>query len=406
MHIVVQKYGGSSVATPQHIMNVAKRVVKLKEQSENVVVVVSAMGKTTNELIALAHKITPNPDYREMDMLLACGENISISLLSMAIHSLGEKAISLTGHQVGIMTDTIHTGAKIMHINTDRIIQHLKEGKIVIVAGFQGVTNENEITTLGRGGSDTSAVALAAALKAAVCEILTDVDGIYTTDPNLVRSAKKIKMMSYDEVLEMAFMGAKVLHTRIVEIARRYKIPIHVRSSFDMVEGTIMKEDSDMEKVIVRGIAHNENIIKVSIVGVPDQPGIASKTFKTMGEKNLQITLISQAQSHNNLNDITFTVATTNMELVKDTVDKLAKEINAQSVVYRDDIATLSVIGEGISTSPQIPGKIFEILAENNINIDVISSSPLTISCIIDKDQIKTAVSALHQELIENEVEF
>lgn len=406
MDIIVQKYGGSSVATPELILNVAKRIIETKKETPNVVVVVSAMGKTTDGLITLAHNINPNPDNREMDMLLACGENISIALLSMAIGKLGEKSISLTGQQVGIITDKRHSGAKIVHINTNKIIQHLIEGKIVIVAGFQGITFENEITTLGRGGSDTSAVAIAAALNAKVCEILTDVNGVYTADPNLIKNARKINNVTYDEILEMAFLGAKVLHSRSVEIARRYKIPIHVRSSFENSPGTIIEEEAKMEKVLIRGITHNEKIIKISIVGVPDRPGIAAKVFRELGEKNIPVLLIVQAQGHNNVNDITFAAGSNDLNIIKSVIGPLSLEINAEEVIYNEDMATVSVIGEGISTSPGVPGKIFTILAGEGINLDVISTSTITITFMVEKKMVEKAVKALHTELIEGQEAF
>ncbi|MFH1452677.1 MAG: aspartate kinase [Armatimonadota bacterium] len=407
MELIVQKYGGTSVATADLIMSVAKRIKKIKkEKKADIAVVVSAMGKTTDELVSRAKKINENPSMREMDMLLSCGETMSIALLTMALHKIGVDAISLTGAQVGIVTDTRHTEAKIIHIDTSRIKKHLKEGKVVIVAGFQGVSQENEITTLGRGGSDTSAVALAAALSADVCEILTDVDGVYSADPNTVTEARKIKRCSYDAVLEMAFMGAKVLHPRSVEIARKHKLPLHVRSSFNDEEGTIIEEikDMDIEKNIVRGIAHNKNIVKVSIVGVPDQPGVAAKIFKGLDEKNIRIGLIVQAPSHDNRTDITFVANSKDIDIVKETVDLIVEKIGAKEAVYNEDVATISIVWEGISGSSQISAKIFEVLAKKKINIDVISTSTITITCIIEKDKLKEAVKALHEELIEKEL--
>lgn len=404
MALIVQKYGGSSVATPELILNAAKRIIKTKkEKNTEMVVVVSAMGKTTDGFIELAHKINKNPNEREMDMLLSCGENISISLLSMAIHSLGEASISLTGHQVGIITDNIHSSARIREINTDKIWKYLDDNKIVIVAGFQGISFEDEITTLGRGGSDTSAVALAAALGADICEILTDVDGVYTADPNMVSGTRKITRCSYDEILEMAFMGAKVLHPRSVEIARQYKIPVHVRSSFNEEPGTIIEEAKGMyiEKTIIRGIAHNKNIIKVSIVAVPDKPGVAAKIFNCLGEKNIHAALIVQAQSHKGKTDVTFAINSKDIDVVRSVIDPIAKEIKAEDVIYNEDMATVSIIGEGICNSAKIPGQVFEILASKKINIDEICTSTITITCMIKKDDLKDALAALHEELIE-----
>jgi aspartate kinase len=396
--LVVQKFGGSSVANVDRIINVAKRVVETKKKGNNVVVVVSALGKTTDDLVDLAAQITKNPSEREMDMLLSTGEQISISLLAMSIHQMKTKAISLTGHQVGISTDKVHTKARIEAIETKRIIKELKKHGIVIVAGFQGMSAENEITTLGRGGSDMSAVGLAIALKADVCEIFTDVDGIYTTDPRIVKEARKIKHICYEEMLEMASMGAQVMQARSIEAASKFNIPLHVRSSLSKKEGTIIsKEVKSMEGVVVRGVTLNKGEAKVTICKVPNKPGLAAKIFETLGKANVNVDMIIQNVSQTGATDVSFTVEQVELVKTMKVAKELCKKIKAEKVISDSDIAKISVVGIGMRSHSGVAAKMFKALADAKVNIEMISTSEIKISCVVGKKGAEKAVKALHK---------
>ncbi|HAE63143.1 MAG TPA: aspartate kinase [Eubacteriaceae bacterium] len=397
-NLIVQKYGGTSVGDIDRIKNVAKKVIKTKESGKNVVVVVSAMGDTTDDLVKMAYKINDNPHKREMDMLLSTGEQISISLLAMAIQSLDHDVISLTGAQCGILTSSRHSKAKIDAINTERIEKELKMGKIVIVAGFQGVNKDMDITTLGRGGSDTTAVALAAALNAEKCQIFTDVDGVYTADPRIVPSAKKISAISYDEVLELASLGAKVLHPRSVEMAGKYNVALEVRSSFNENEGTIIGEVNKMEKVLIRGISLDENIAKISVMEVPDKPGIAFNLFSLLARADIHVDMIVQNVNRNNVNDITFTVALDELQTAVDIAQKFAFDVGAEKVEYDKGVSKLSVVGTGVVANAEVASKFFESLYEIGVNIQMISTSEIKISCIIEKDKGKEAMKHIHEK--------
>ncbi|MBC3796708.1 aspartate kinase [Acetobacterium tundrae] len=396
--LIVQKFGGSSVANVERIKRVAGRIIETKEKGKKVVVVVSAMGDTTDDLIDLAMKLNANPPSREMDMLLATGEQVSISLLAIAIQAKGHDVVSLTGAQCGIITSSVHKKARINDIQTNRIEKELAAGKIVIVAGFQGVDENRDITTLGRGGSDTSAVALAASLEAELCEIYTDVDGVYTADPRVVEEASKIDEISYQEVLEMASTGAKVLHPRSVEMAERFKVPLVVRSSYNYNEGTIIKEEVKMEKVLVRGISLDENIAKISIFEVPDQPGIAFRLFSALAKSNIHVDMIVQNVNRTAVNDISFTIDVDELQEAVSVAQKFAFEVNAQKVEYDQGVAKLSVIGTGIVANAEIASKFFEALFELGINIQTISTSEIKISCLIDKERGKEAMVHIHKK--------
>ena len=395
--LVVQKYGGTSVGDVEKIKRVAKRIVQRKEAGNAMVVVVSAMGKTTDDLVDLAMAINPNPPSREMDVLLATGEQVSISLLAMAIQTMGFDVVSLTGAQCGIKTSDVHKKARISNIDTARITRELNAGKIVIVAGFQGVDENRDITTLGRGGSDTSAVAIAAALKAKCCEIYTDVDGVYNADPRIVPNATKMDEVSYQEVLEMASLGAGVLHPRSVELAEKFKMPLIVRSSYNNNEGTTIKEDVKMEKVLVRGIALDENIAKISVFEVPDQPGIAFKLFSALASANIHVDMIVQNVNRTAVNDISFTVNADELQEAVEVSQKFAFEVEAQKVEFDKGVAKLSVVGTGIVANAEIASKFFEALYELGINIQTISTSEIKISCLIDKERAKEAMVEIHK---------
>jgi aspartate kinase len=396
--LVVQKFGGSSVADVERIRNVARIALREKHAGNDVVVVVSAMGKTTDGLLHMAHQITPEPDPREIDMLISTGEQVSISMLALAIQAMGGKAISFTGPQVGIMTDRAHRKAKIRHINDDRIRRELDNGKVVIVAGFQGITEDNEITTLGRGGSDTTAVALAAALKADVCDIYTDVDGVYTADPRIVKKPRKLAQVSYDEMLELASLGAKVLHSRSVELGMNFSVPIQVRSSFEDIEGTmIVAEVKAMEDMVVRGVAHNRNEGKISILGVPDRPGIAAEVFVALGQSNIGVDTIVQNVGSDGHNDISFTVSREDYKEALMVAEATAKSIGAREVTSDLSIAKISVVGVGMKSHTGVAATMFKALAEAGVNIDMISTSEIKISCIISESDLEKAVQSVHE---------
>jgi len=397
--LIVQKYGGSSVADVNRIKNVAKRVVSYKKRRFDLVVVVSALGDTTDELLELVKQISKSPSERELDMLMSTGEQVSVALLAMAIHKLGKSAISFTGAQVGIFTDKFHTKAKIVRINTDRIRRALKAGNIAIVAGFQGTTLDQEITTLGRGGSDLTAVALAKALNAKVCEIYTDVEGVYTTDPRIEKKAKKISKISYEEMLEMAATGAQVMQARSVEVAKKFNVPLHIRSSFSQEEGTmISKETKTMEDIYVSGVTVNKNEAKITIADVPDKPGIAAKIFKTIASKNINVDMIIQNVSRTKQTDVSFTVLATDLDKTLKIARQVAKKIGAGNVTCDKSIAKVSVVGVGMRSHSGIAAKMFEALAAKKINIDMISTSEIKISCVISRRRAEEAVRILHKK--------
>lgn len=397
--IIVQKYGGSSVANIDRIKAVAKRVMEAKTKSNHVVVVVSALGDTTDELEEMAFQILANPPEREMDMLLSTGEQISCALLAIAIKAEGHDAISFTGGQVGIKTDGVHTKARIESISASRIRKALKEGKIVIVAGYQGITRNNDITTLGRGGSDLTAVALAKTLKAKVCEIFTDVTGIFTTDPRIVKEAQKLKTITFEEMLEMASLGAQVMQARSIEVAKRFNIPIHVRSSFCKEEGTlIMKRNEKLEEISVRGVTCNKAESKITICAVPDKPGIAAYIFNEISKLGVNVDTIVQNVSHTRHTDISFTVPKTDATKTLEAAKAIAKDIEAGDVQSDRNVARVSIVGSGMRSHHGIAAKMFQTLADQKINIEMISTSEISISCIIHADSADKAVRALHKE--------
>lgn len=397
--IIVQKYGGSSVANIDRIKAVAKRVLEAKTKSNHVVVVVSALGDTTDELEEMAFQILANPPEREMDMLLSTGEQISCALLAIAIKAEGHDAISFTGGQVGIKTDGVHTKARIESISASRIRKALKEGKIVIVAGYQGITHNNDITTLGRGGSDLTAVALAKTLKAKVCEIFTDVTGIFTTDPRIVKEAQKLKTITFEEMLEMASLGAQVMQARSIEVAKRFNIPIHVRSSFCKEEGTlIMKRNEKLEEISVRGVTCNKAESKITICAVPDKPGIAAYIFNEISKLGVNVDTIVQNVSHTRHTDISFTVPKADATKTLEAAKAIAKDIEAGDVQSDRNVARVSIVGSGMRSHNGIAAKMFQTLADQKINIEMISTSEISISCIIHADSADKAVRALHKE--------
>ena len=406
MGIVVQKYGGTSVGDTDKIKNVARRIVGYKENGHQVVTVVSAVGHTTDELVRMAHEITDNPPEREMDMLLSTGEQISISLLAMAIKALGHDVISLTGAQVGIRTNKVHTKAKIMEVSSDRLKKELDAGRIVIVAGFQGVTLDNEITTLGRGGSDTTAVAVAAALRADVCEIFTDVDGVYTTDPRMVPEARKLSQITYDEMLELASLGAGVLQPRAVEFAKIHDVVIHVRSSVNDNEGTFVKEGKDVscgcsqmeQDIVVTGVAYDLNTSRIGLFNVPDKPGVAQRIFSALAQESINVDMIIQGTMRDGSNDISFTVATDDLKAALEVMDVVSKELGVEKVACDQNVSKVSIVGAGMITNPGVAAMMFEALAEENINIHMISTSEIKVSCIIDKDETEKAVKSIHKK--------
>jgi aspartate kinase len=398
MALIVQKYGGTSVGDPERIKNVARRATLARAAGHEVVVVVSAMAGETDRLIGLAHQMADRPNERELDVILATGEQVSIGLLSLAIHGLGHRARSFTGGQVRIQTDDVHTKARIVSIDAERVRQALAEGEIAIVAGFQGVSAEDEITTLGRGGSDLTAVAMAAALQADVCEIYTDVDGVYTTDPNIVPEARKLDRISYDEMLELASLGAKVLQTRSVEYAKNYLVPVHVRSSFNDHPGTmVVKEDAIMEKVVVSGIAFNKQEAKITITRVADRPGISANLFGRVAEANIVVDMIVQNISQDGLTDISFTVPKTDYTRALEIARAVAKEIGADKVIGDDKIAKVSIVGVGMRTHSGVAARMFETLGREQINIAMISTSEIKVSCVIEAKYTELAVRVLHE---------
>jgi aspartate kinase len=397
MALIVQKYGGTSVGNPERIRNVAKRVLATQQAGNRVVAVVSAMSGVTDNLIKLAKEVHPEPAEREMDMLLATGEQTTIALLAMALHGLDAKAVSLTGAQAGIVTDGLHTKAKIANITPKRVHELLDAGNIVTIAGFQGETADGQITTLGRGGSDLSAIAIAAAIKADVCQIFTDVDGVYTSDPRIVPNASKIEEISYDEMLELAALGSKVMQARSVEFAKKFGVVFEVRSSFNNNPGTIVKEETaKMEDVVIRGVAVDKNQAKVRIAGVPDKPGVAAKVFKAIAEANINIDVIVQNVSEKGHTDISFTVASSEAGKAAKALQPIVKDIGAREAASTTDIAKLSVVGIGMRSHPGVAAKMFDTLAANSINIDMISTSEIKISVIIGLKDADKAARVVH----------
>ncbi|HCD43815.1 MAG TPA: aspartate kinase [Lachnoclostridium sp.] len=394
--LVVKKFGGSSVADKERIFNVAKRCIEEYEKGNQVVVVLSAMGKTTDGLIAKALEINPNPPKREMDMLLATGEQVSVALMSMAMNSLGVPAVSLNAAQVAMHTTSAYGMAKLKRIDTERIRHELEARKIVIVTGFQGVNKYDDLTTLGRGGSDTTAVALAAALHADACEIYTDVDGVYTADPHIVPNARKLPEVSYDEMLEFASLGAKVLHNRSVEMAKRYGVQLVVLSSLTRAEGTVVKEETKLERMLVSGVAADKNVARISVIGVKNTPGIAFKIFNLLAKNNINVDIIIQSIGREERKDISFTVAKTDL---KDTMDLLKKNkdsITAQDITSEEGVAKISIIGAGMTGNPGVAAKMFEALSSANVNIKMIATSEIRITVLIDEADVNRSMRTVH----------
>ncbi len=404
MALIVKKFGGTSVGSTEKIMNVAKRIIEEKKPGDQIVMVVSAMGDTTDDLIELAKGINSNPyQYtREMDMLLTTGEQVSIALLTMAFKSLGQKAISLTGPMVGMRTNSVHTKGKIVDIKPSRVRKELEKGKIVVVAGFQGADEKGDPVTLGRGGSDTSAVALAGALKADACEIYTDVDGVYSADPRLVPDARKMKEITYDEMLEMARLGAGVMQPRSVEMGMYFNIPIHVRSTFTNKTGTMIREAYTMEEkdFLIRGVAHDSNVAKVAVLGVPNDPGVAHAIFSALSDKNIAVDMIVQSirNIEKNVTDMVFTITQDDLPEAKKIVDGVAEKLHAVAVLIEEDVAKVSIVGAGMLGNPGIATRMFGALADAQVNIDAISTSEISISCLIKGSQLKEAANAIHKE--------
>jgi aspartate kinase len=398
MSLIVQKYGGSSVAGAEKIKNVARRIVKTKEAGHQVVVVVSAMGDTTDDLIKMAYQVSEQPDQRELDVLLSTGEVVASTLLAMALHSLGQPAISLTGAQAGIRTDASFSRARITDVDPKRIVRELDRGNIVIVAGFQGITEDMDITTLGRGGADTTAVAMAASLKAERCERYTDVDGIYTTDPRLLPEARKLKEISYEEMLEMVTYGFRAIHPRAVELGELFNVPILVASSFNENLGTLIHKEVSMEiRNKVRGIAHDLDVAKITVVGVPDHPGIAAGIFVPLAEAGISVDTIVQNASVENITDLTFTVAGSQLKGAMAVVEPIAKSIGARQCVSDDKLGKVSIIGTGMQNAPGYAARMFAALSQENINIQLITTSEIRITCIIEESKVKDAIRALHR---------
>ncbi|MCA1958904.1 MAG: aspartate kinase [Nitrospira sp.] len=397
MALIVQKYGGTSVGSVERIHRVADRVARAHEEGHRVVVVLSAMSGETDRLIKLAHEVTPNPDERELDMLLSTGERVTIALLAMELRGRGINARSYTGRQVGILTDSAHTKARIARVSADRIREALKEGIVPVVAGFQGINEKSDVTTLGRGGSDLSAVALAAALKADRCIIFTDVDGVYTADPNIVPAARRIDKISYEEMLEMASLGAKVLQTRSVEFAAKFNVPVEVNSSFKEGRGTLVtKEDPDMEAVAVAGVTGDRNQAKVTIIGVSDKPGIAARIFGPVAQANINVDMIIQNISQATLTDVSFTIPRVDLRKAEPIIQAVAKDIEAKSVSITEAIAKVSLVGVGMRSHSGVAARMFDVLSHEGINIMMISTSEIKISCVIEEKYLELAMRSLH----------
>jgi aspartate kinase len=398
LSLIVQKFGGSSVANAERVMNVAGRIVSTFQAGNDVVVVLSAQGDTTDDLIDKAKQISENPSKREMDMLLSTGEQISIALMAMAIEKLGYQAVSLTGQQVGIKTDSIHSNARIDHITGERIREELSKSKIVIVAGFQGIDENGNITTLGRGGADTTAVALAAELNADLCEIYTDVDGVYTPDPRVVPEARKLDEISFGEMLELASLGARVLHNRSVELAKKYNVKMVVRSSLNHNEGTLVKELEEMEEMMIKGVAYDKDIARISVMSVRDIPGVAHKIFKLLAEAGINVDIILQSIGRGDTKDISFTISKSQLMDTVDLINKNLDYIGAAGVNFTHDVAKVSIVGAGMANHPGVAAAMFEALAEEDINIHMISTSEIKISCLVRWDEAEKAVKAVHKK--------
>mgnify|MGYP004678307115 CR=1 FL=1 len=401
-NLVVQKFGGTSVADTEKIKNVANSVIREKKLGNDVVVVVSAMGHTTDYLMKMAKDISDVPSSRELDMLLSTGEGVSIALLSMAIQAQGYDAVSMNAMQIGIITENVHNKARIIDIKTEKLNKYLEEGKIIVVAGFQGVTEDGEITTLGRGGSDTSAVAIAAALEAKRCDIYTDVEGVYTTDPRIVPNASRLEVVTYDEMLELASVGANVLHPRSVETAKQFNMPVRVRSSFNLSNmGTLIKGEYDDMEICrpVTGVAVDMSKLRIVVCDVPDEPGVAAKIFTTLSDEHISVDTIIQsyARLHNNTNDIAFTINKTDLPRTMELFDKINDEIKADKIHIDDNIAKVSIVGAGMIDRPGVAATMFDTLANLNINIKMISTSEVKISCLVDADVANDALRALHK---------
>lgn len=396
MSLIVAKFGGTSVASPERIKNVAKRLVGMRQQGHQVVAVVSAMGKTTDELMGLASAVTSNPPARELDRLLSTGEQVSMTLLAMAIGELGYKAMSFTGRQAGIETDGIHNKAKIVKVHNERILAALEDGAIPVVAGFQGIDANGDITTLGRGGSDTTAVAVAWGINADVCEIYSDVDGVYTTDPRVAPRARKLDQISYDDMLELSSAGSGVLQSRAVEFARKWKVVIHSRSAFSDAQGTYIKEDPDMEEAVITGIALDTSEVKVTIRRVPDSTGIAAKVFSALAANMVNTDMIIQNISQDGFTDISFTCPGADLARAKETLDRVLPDIDAREYVVDEDIAKVSLVGTGMKSSPGVAARAFTVLGDNKINILAISTSPIRLSMVVEASEAVRAVQALH----------
>ena len=402
MSLIVQKFGGSSVADAEKLFNVAGRITDTYKEGNSVVVVVSAQGDTTDDLIEKAAEINPNASKREMDMLLSTGEQITISLLAMAIEKLGYPVISLTGWQVGMKTDSHYSEARIHTVDAERIRMELDKKRIVIVAGFQGINKYDDITTLGRGGSDTTAVALAAALKADLCEIYTDVDGVYTADPRIVKGARKLEEVSYDEMLELASLGANVLHNRSVEMAKKYNVNMSVRSSFSKVEGTKVMEVVKMEKMLIKGVARDNDVARIALVGLVDTPGIAFKVFSALAQGNINVDIILQSIGRDNTKDISFTVNEKNLEKALKILNDNKEALGFDEIKHTDNVSKVSIVGSGMVNNPGVAATMFEALSEAGINIKMISTSEIKVSVLIDQKDSERAVSVIHDKFFKN----
>ncbi len=400
MAIIVQKFGGSSVADAAKVNNVANRVVDTYRAGNSVVVVVSAQGDTTDDLIEKAYEINESPSKREMDMLLSSGEQISIALLAMAIEKIGVPVVSLTGWQAGFLTNSNAGNARIKKVDTERIKAELDQKKIVIVAGFQGLDKYENITTLGRGGSDTSAVAIAAAIHADKCEIYTDVDGVYTADPRIVKSAKKLDEITYDEMLDLASLGANVLHNRSVEMAKKYSVKLEVKSSFEKIDGTVVKEAIAVEKMLIRGVARDNDVARIAVIGLEDKPGIAFRVFSLLAKKGINVDVILQSIGRDNKKDISFTVSKGNLNEAIDILESEKASLSYEAITHRDDISKVSIVGAGMTNNPGVAAKMFEALYDANINIHMISTSETKISVLINVNNAEKAVQAIHDKFL------
>ncbi|MCH4218384.1 MAG: aspartate kinase [Megasphaera sp.] len=400
MALIVKKFGGSSVATPDKMRAIVQRVLKGKQPGDKIVIVVSAMGDTTDDLVTLAKQITSKTYGREMDMLLSTGEQISIALMAMAFQEAGQKAISFTGAQAGITTSDAFNKGRILELQPDRIMKALDDDNVVIVAGFQGITGEGDITTLGRGGSDTTAVAIAGGIHADVCEIYTDVDGVYTSDPRVVPNAMKMKEITYGEMLEMAKLGAGVMQPRAVEMGSRFNVPIHVRSTFSEEKGTMIQEDYSMEikQYLIRGVASDKNVAKVTVLGIANKPGMAYKLFAELAEKNVDVDMIVQSVrvAKEGVTDITFTISRSDLAIARVVMEGIRKEMQAEDILIDDHMAKVSIVGAGMAGHPGIAADMFGILSKNNINIEIISTSEISITCLIAEESVDVAVKAIH----------